>query len=377
MEAAAQVQTTRSEAGMAAWARRPGDKVCKTVAELVAYTGKLKDASFIREAAVENLSVKAMGDSLAPGHDALVLTHPEHGQATLNNHSFNQFCGLVGARSSEYRKLPSSIAQIPLAWLAENAERKDAKILYRNGGENGRSILEVAALNSPTYGRIWNHELSTAVQEFIDPEVWTVPDTTAIHMKTGFITANDRKVFIFMADEKHAIELPGSDRKAYRGFYAWNSEVGDGTAGIAEFLFFSACANRAIMGLSEFEEMNIRHTSGAPDRWLKNAAPKLKEYCNSSPAGIQQRLLKSVDKTVAKDEKGAAAWLIGKGFTKPAAMETIALARTEESGAVGSASPFSVFNLVMGSTARARRYENNDDRVEAERQAGKLMDAVQ
>lgn len=355
---------------MAAWAHRPNDIQFNTVGELVEHTEKIKNNSFLKDAAVEHLSVRAEGNSLDPGKDPLILTHREHEPAKLNNLSFNQFCGLVGARASEYKKLPAAIAQIPLAYLAERADRQDAKILYYRDGQD----LSCRALNSPSYGRIWNHELAKAVQEYIDPNVWTVPNATAFHLKTGFITTNDRKAFIFMVDEKHPIQMPGQEKPLFRGFYAWNSEVGDGAAGIAEFLFFQACANRAIMGLSEFEELYIRHTSGAPDRWMRDAAPKLKEYVNSSPEGIQKRLEAARDKKAARDEKGALEWLQNKGFTSAAAKETIELARDSvASGADANASPLSIFNLMMGATARARNIANNDDKVELERLAGKLM----
>lgn len=373
-----------STAALATWARRPNDVVFNDIDDLVKHTEAVKDRSFIREAAVEHLSVRSAGDSLKPGADPLVLTRPltpaeiieptkQVPDAVLNNLSFNQFCGLVGARAGEYRKLPATIAQIPLAYLAERAARQDAKILLEKDPKQEGRIL-CRALNSPSYGRIWNHELAKAVQDYIDPDTWTVPKDTAFHLKTGFITTNDRKAFIFMVDEKHPIELPGTGKPLFRGFYAWNSEVGDGAAGIAEFLFFSVCANRAIFGMSEFKELYIRHTSGAPDRWLRDAAPKLKEYVNTSPKGVVQKLEAAREKKAAKDEKGALEWLRAKGFTQSAAKETVSLARDSEvSGADPKSSPFSFYNLMMGATARARSVANNDEKVDLERQAGKLV----
>lgn len=376
------VETRPMAGAMAAWARRPNDVVFDNINDLVNHTEAIKDRSFIKEAAVEHLSVRARGNSLTPGADPLILVRPEVPgtpadrrlpDATLNNLSFNQLCGMIGARAGEYRKLPAVIAQIPLAYLAERAARQDAKILYeRDPIEENR--VTCRALNSASYGRIWNYELAKAVQNYIDPDVWAVPEATAFHLKTGFITTNDRKAFIFMVDEKHPIQVPGSDKPMYRGFYAWNSEVGDGAAGIAEFLYFQACANRLITGLSEFKELYIRHTSGAPDRWLREAAPKLEEYVNSSPQGIVQKLESAKKLNAAKDEKGALEWLRAKGFTQTAAKETVELARdTVSSGADANVSPFSFFNLMMGATARARNVANNDEKVDLERLAGKLV----
>jgi hypothetical protein len=290
-------------------------------------------------------------------------------RARLNNHSFNQFCNVIGARAGEYKKLPSAIAQIPLAWLAQNSERKDVKLLISsNDGD-----AECRAINSPTYGRIWNHELAEAVHSHIDPDVWTVPKTTAVHIKKGFITANDRKVFVFLVNETNPIVIPGMAKALYRGFYAWNSEVGDGTCGIAEFLMNEACANRAIMGLTDFEELNIRHTVGAPDRWVKDAVPKLNEYINSSTDDIVARVQASRDKTVAKDEKGALAWLKEKGFTQTLSKSALDSAREEAHGADVTASPYSYWNIVQGITAQAREKTNNDDRVDLEKAAGRLL----
>jgi hypothetical protein len=371
-----EVLETKSASGMAAWAHRPDDIKFNTLGELVAHTEKIKDCSFLREAAVEHLSVLSRGNSFEPGVDPLYLTHEQNEWARLTHLSFNQFCSMIGARAGEYRKLPAAIAQIPLSYLAERVDRRDAKILYHKD-PNSEGELTCRALNSPSYGRIWNYELAKAVQDYVDPNVWTVPDTTSFHLKTGFITTNDRKAFIFMVDEKHPIQLPGSDKPLYRGFYAWNSEVGDGAAGIAEFLFFSACANRAIMGLTEFKELYIRHTCGAPDRWVRDAAPKLKEYVNSSPDGIQKRLEAAKNLQPAKTEDGVLEWMQNKGFALTASKEAIELARDSiASGADPNFSPYSIFNLMMGMTAKARTITNNDDKVEMERAAGKMLLAV-
>lgn len=375
-----EVLDRRSAAGLAAWARRPNDRVFTNVKDLVDYTGNLASRSFVEDDIAEDLAVVTAGDSMVPGEDALYLTRSQKPPSKLNNLSFNQFCSKIGARAGEYRKLPAALAQIPLTYLASRAARQDVKILHTHHDKQnfvpgyGESSIECRAITSPTYGRIWNSEVAQAVAKYIDPEIWTVPKSSAFHVKTGFITADDRKCFVFMADEKHPIKVPGNEKPAYRGFYVWNSEVMDGACGIAEFLYFEACANRVIVGLSEFEEVKIRHTSSAPKRWLKEAAPMLKEYCNSSPGGVQRSLEFSAKANVAKDGKGALDWLKSKGFTKNLAMDTLDFARDGDSGIDPSASPYSRFNIAMGLTAvAARGAQNNSDRVELERQAGRIL----
>lgn len=378
-----EVLDRRSAAGIAAWARRPNDRIFTNIQDLASYTGDLASKSFIEDDIAEEMEVVTSGDSMVPGEDALYLTRRQKPPSKLNNLSFNQFCSKIGARAGEYRKLPAALAQIPLTYLAGRADRQDVKILHTHQDKittipgYGVTSIECRAITPPTYGRIWNHEVADAVAEYIDPEVWSVPDASAFHLRTGFITADDRKCFVFMCDEKHPIEVPGNEKPAYRGFYVWNSEVMDGACGIAEFLYFQACANRVIMGLSEFEEVKIRHTAGAPKRWLKEAAPRLKEYCNSSPASVQGLLKRSTVQTVAQDSKGALEWLKSKGFTKVLAEDTLDAARDGDSGIDPDASPLSRFNLAMGLTAvAARGSRHNSDRVDLERRAGKIMETL-
>ena len=372
MEAVSEVRDSRSKAAMAAWAYRPGDITFNSVGDLVKHTKELKDRSFLMDAALEQLQVRSGGDSLRLGGDDMYIVK-DGKPAALNNHSFNQLCQSVGARAGEYRKLPAALAQVPLTWLAQNCDRKDVKILVRRD-DNDNVVCN--AINSPTYGRIWNYELAAAVEAHIDPDVWTMPETSHFHSKVGFISTNDRKAFIFLVNEKNPIVLRGMDKPLYRGFYAWNSEVGDGTAGYADFLYNSVCANRAMIGVSDFKELVIRHTSGAPHRWIGEAVPTLNEYVNTPTEKIAGLLEASREKRVAKDEKGALQWLQDRGFTKSLAVATVESAREEERGADPNASPYCVWNLIMGATAEARAKVNNDERVAIELQAGKLMKAV-
>jgi predicted GNAT family acetyltransferase len=130
------------------------------------------------------------------------------------------------------------------------------------------------------------------------------------------------------------------------------------------------------MNLTGFQELNIRHTSGAPDRWVRDAIPSLNEYVNKSTDEVRALLQASREKKVAKDEKGALQWLQERGFTKALAKSALVSAREEERGADPNASPFCVWNLVQGITSEARELVNNDDRADLEMRAGRLMKAV-
>src|SRR3546814_5355565 len=102
-----------------------------------------------------------------------------------------------------------------------------------------------------------------------NPFVDVTKDTTTLY-------ASDRDVFLFPVDDAHPIEaacLPNGDPDPYfRGFYAWNSEVGSKTLGIASFYLRAVCMNRNIWGAEGFEEISIRHSKFAATRVAHEAA---------------------------------------------------------------------------------------------------------
>ncbi len=83
-------------------------------------------------------------------------------------------------------------------------------LLYKNGGP-----AEMRAVTGPAYGRVWNSTIANAlVDRFGDgltgdfkvpgefgKDVIVTKDNTTLY-------ASDRDMFVFLADEKHRIELP-------------------------------------------------------------------------------------------------------------------------------------------------------------------------
>ena len=62
--------------------------------------------------------------------------------------------------------------------------------------------------------------------------------------------ASDRDMFVFLADEDRRIEIPnrrdGKPGSLTRGFFVWNSELGNTTLGGGFFLFDYVCSNRYV-----------------------------------------------------------------------------------------------------------------------------------
>src|SRR3979490_68799 len=128
-------------------------------------------------------------------------------------------------------------------------------------------------------------------------------------------------MFVFLADEDRRIEVPGrrngSGGSMARGFFVRNSETGDKTLGPGFFLFDSVCANRIVWGADQYTEVRIRHTKGAPDRWLEEVAPVLKEYDEGSAQPVTLAIEAAREKRVQDDLDAFLAKRFGRGMVEP------------------------------------------------------------
>src|SRR6202043_4205295 len=86
-----------------------------------------------------------------------------------------------------------------------------------------------------------------------------------------------------------------------RGFFLGKSEVGKSSLFAGFFLFDYVCCNRIIWGADQYTEVRIRHTKGAPDRWLEEVAPVLKEYDEGSAQPVTLAIEAAREKRVQDD----------------------------------------------------------------------------
>lgn len=349
------------------WQERPADQRFDSVASMLSTAQTKRERSRVRNSAVEHLGVRATDEG------ELMLIDPDDKPHRFTNWTFGQLCRAVkdpvtgkSMAADEYRTMPAMIAQIPMQWRIENARRDDTKLLITDTDRES----EIRAITSPTYGRVWDSELVNALDTYVDPEIWKpIHQTSLVNAPTSALTLSDRDCYAFLVDENNPIEVPGNNGRdtLYRGFYAWNSETGHKSIGIAAFMFRSACANRQIFGVQDFEELRIRHTSGAPDRWMREAVPALNTYLNAGTDGTVKLIQSARDKEVGKTAKSVVEWLRARNFTAGLAKAAMSAAEEEEGN------PRSLWNLVQGLTAVARQKNFQDERVDLETKAGKLM----
>ena len=177
-------------------------------------------------------------------------------------------------------------------------------------------------------------------------------------------------MFVFLADEKNRIELPGRrDGKTgelARGFFVTNSETGAGALKIKTFLFDYVCANRIVWGAHQLGSISIRHTASAPDRFLEEAVPALLEYSRASASTVSDALKLAQSSKLSKVDQ-----FLANRFG-PRVADRIKVVHVQEEGRPIE----TVWDAVVGATAYARSIPFTDTRVEFEELAGDMLDAA-
>jgi len=364
------------------WFSRPDDERYLNLDDLYAATRRRADGAHVRT--VASSAVQVLADR--SDTEALSLVLPGREEPVTPTHwSFGQLSGLVGAPAQYLRQLPAPLAGINLQHGLLNHRSELIKSLETDDGR-----VELRAVTGPDYGRIWDHELVSAVRKIagngLGDTRWKVPGVldwgskqhnpyVDVTKETTTLYASDRDVFLFLCDDTHPIEagrLPNGEPDLYfRGFYAWNSEVGSKTLGIASFYLRAVCQNRNLWGVENFEEITIRHSKFAAQRFAYEAAPALTKFADSSPSGFIAGIKAARETVVARDDDDRETFLRKRGFSKPETNRIIETVLNEE-----GKKPESIFDFVQGITALARQKSHQDSRLELETKAKKLMAAV-
>ncbi|WP_105425612.1 DUF932 domain-containing protein [Neorhizobium tomejilense] len=364
------------------WFSRPDDERFLSLTELYDTVRSRAERAHARTIESAAIRVEATRDNA----ERLALLVPGQRQAIAPTHwSYGQLCSLVGAPATYMRQLPAPLAAINLQHGLLNHRAELVKTLEMDDGR-----LELRAVTGPEYGRIWDHELVSSVMKIAGngtgDTMWKVPGVldwaTMTHnpfvditKDTTTLYASDRDVFLFLVDDTHPIEagrLPNGEPDLYfRGFYAWNSEVGSKTLGIASFYLRAVCANRNLWGTQNFEEITIRHSKFAAQRFAHEAAPALTSFANSSPAPFIAGIKAARERIVARKDDDRETFLRRRGFSKSETGKVIEMVLSEE-----GRPPESIFDFVQGITALARTKTNQDTRLELEGKAKKLLESA-
>ena len=362
------------------WFSRPNDERYLSLSELYASVKGRAERS--RTRTVESAAIRVEAHRDDPENLALVL--PEADAPVHATHwSFGQLASLVSAPAAYLRQLPAPLAGINLQYGLTSHRAEQIKTLET---EDGRT--ELRAVTGPDYGRIYDHELVAAVQKIAGNGTgdtrWKVPGTldwssgvynpmVDITKDTTTLYASDRDVFLFLVDDMNPIEAgklsDGSPDLYFRGFYCWNSEVGAKTLGIASFYLRAVCQNRNLWGVEDFQEISIRHSKYAANRFAHEAAPALTRFADSSPRPFVEGIRAARERIVAHSDDDRTDFLRKRGFSKAETARIVETVLAEE-----GRPPESVFDFVQGITAVARSKPQQDTRLEMEGKAKKLLE---
>ena len=362
------------------WFSRPNDERYLSLSELYASVKGRAERS--RTRTVESAAIRVEAHRDDPENLALILPDAEAPVAPTH-WSFGQLASLVSAPAAYLRQLPAPLAGINLQYGLTSHRAEQIKTLET---EDGRT--ELRAVTGPDYGRIYDHELVAAVQKIAGNGTgdtrWKVPGTldwssgvynpmVDITKDTTTLYASDRDVFLFLVDDMNPIEAgklsDGSPDLYFRGFYCWNSEVGAKTLGIASFYLRAVCQNRNLWGVEDFQEISIRHSKYAANRFAHEAAPALTRFADSSPRPFVEGIRAARERIVARSDDDRTNFLRKRGFSKAETARIVDTVLSEE-----GRPPESVFDFVQGITAVARSKPQQDARLEMEGKAKKLLE---
>lgn len=364
------------------WFSRPDDERYLSLSDLHCAVSARTERARVRTVGAAEIRVEATRDNA----ERLSLVVPGEREPLAPTHwTYGQLCSLVGAPASYMRQLPAPLAAINLQHGLLNHNAEMVKTLEMDDGR-----LELRAVTGPEYGRIWDRDLIAAIMNIAGngtgDTIWKVPgllDWSAmthnpfvdIAKDTTTLYASDRDVFVFLCDDTHPIEAGrlanGEPDLYFRGFYAWNSEVGSKTLGIASFYLRAVCANRNLWGTENFEEITIRHSKFASQRFAHEAAPALTNFAKSSPGPFVAGIRAARERIVARNEDDRLEFLRKRGFSKAETGKIIETVLSEE-----GRPPESIFDFVQGITALARGKSHQDTRLELEGKAKRLLESA-
>ena len=355
------------------WANRPDDERFTSLTNLGRYLDTLRANSRALKAATRALEARPVEGS----DTGLVVVGPGGAPAGLTHWSFGQLAQRAGAPASYLRKLPAPlVADCVNVGLAQRPVEDIGVLLQRDP----TGLVDLRAVTGPEYGRVWNADVVAALAKRFGDGVtghFRVPGIRGqalaeVTKENTTLYASDRDMFVFLADEERRIEVPGrrdgQPGSLARGFFVWNSEVGSATFGVATFLFDFVCQNRIVWGADEYREIRIRHTSGAPDRWINEVAPALERYAASSDASVTKALAEARRTKAGDGTPEGVRKVLEARFTKSRAAAISTAHMLEEGRPIET-----LWDVAVGVSAFARGVTYQDERVALEREAGEFL----
>lgn len=122
-------------------------------------------------------------------------------------------------------------------------------------------------------------------------------------------------------------------------------------------------------GVENLEEISIRHSKFAANRFAHEAAPALENFADSSARSFIDGIRTARERIVARTDEDRETFLRKQGFSKAETGKIISTVLAEEGHP-----PASLFDFVQGITAHARTKSNQDNRLDVEAKGRRLLE---
>jgi hypothetical protein len=351
----------------AQWRDRPADECYATLADL-------RDAVQLRRndsvaSRVRPSELKFEYDPAKNGIDDVVLVGKGNSLALPNNWSFGQLCELSKAPGEWLRRIPAPLVVQNLNYALSTTEREEMVMMWQKNGAG-----KIRAFTSRHYSRLWDNDVVNAIGNLTQwgQNGWHRPPSRKDGEAPRGLYAGDRNVFVFMVNEERRLN-DGSDGGLARGFFCWNSEVGQMSFGFRAFLYRYVCGNHIVWGAEELFDMRMVHLGqGMNVNAMKAIGTTLNAYLNAPAAQDQTVIDLARKKSVGKDAVGAAEWLqrAPRKWNGRQAIEMVAHV-TQEGG-----DPTNLWELVNAASVLSQRKKFADERNAEDRRAGKMLEVV-
>jgi hypothetical protein len=344
------------------WARRPYDERFADLHALQNYVQSRRSGSTEQHDQLKYLHVIA-------DESGMLLLNGHSEPAVLTHWSFGQFCTWIGSPAGYLRSLP---AELTVRCLEESGRGYNAscQLLRRNSHNGGESSerAQLAALTGPRYSRIWDDEVLGTIIEATADSPWKLPPARPSKgPEASGLYASDRDMFIFLINEEQTVEVEGV--RLGRGFFCWNSETGAASFGLTTFLYNYVCANHIVWGAERVSDVRIIHRDNASVRFRDDVLPALQAFVQSGQnnALVTDTVARAMKEPVGADLDEVLKWAQGRPFSQREIKDAWEIGEAE------GENTSTLWGLVQGLSASARRIPYTNIRVNLEKRAGQLL----
>ena len=374
------------------WANRPDDERFDSFDSLHAAVSSYRASAASAVVPFDSLRTEAK--------DGEVLLVGKTGTpARLTNWSFKQLAGSIAAPAAYLQSLPATLAVQNLnLGLSRTTDRTPRDILFHKNGD-----LLARAFTSEKYTRIWNSDITSRLLQ-LPEQGWQVPParparegqrgtrkaTAADVLRSNSfggglsvnvgdeiapagLYASDHDMFAFMVNDAVRISEPGNPDGLARGFFVGNSEVGASAWYLIRFLYRNVCGNHIVWGAKQVSEIRIKHVGAADDKAFAEIRGQLIKYADESANEEEARIRTAANFVLGSTKDEVLDRLFGirnLGVGRKQLGEAYDLVVKEEAASVN---PTSAWGIAQGLTRLSQETPYADERVAADRAAGKVL----